>query len=640
MLISLVQYVQSHANEYIEIDGLTYYLDQYDNCAKIARSVLIHDHRKKLYIREKIILDGNVLETRAVDNNALYRRYIGVVYFPPSISIIGDRSFSMSNITNVAFEHNSLLQVIGKSAFAGNDFKTLTLPECIKVIGNMAFAFCHNLCFVPTQQYEDLVCFGKAAFANSSLQSFEVTLRTSIRNAFTDCESLCNIYFPKDVRYIEQEAFASAGITEITIPEQIYEIGTKAFYECPFLSKVDFASDDTLESIGYSAFARSGLLSIEIPSSVKYIGQSCFADCGYLHILFSCQSKLHSIEAKTFKNTNISEVYLPDSVEILGAESFAECRSLTKVICSENSRLRIIGNDAFRYSTLTSFDVPSSVHVINSYAFCDCNGLESVKFAKDSQLQRIDRNAFFFSYLMNDEALCLSSIVIPCSVERIGQYGFAKASSLKYVAFECGSVLTELSSDVFSFTGLSNITIPRSVQKIGSSCFLHTDALTSVTFEDGSCLHSIGREAFAFSGLNSIQIPGSVTKLKSLCFSNCKNLVSAIIQSSEHSCSDISLFPNIFSECSPSLIVHIPRILTNSECWKDDLLTEYFQDPEFPTDTHDANVDSAQSLVSSIDEIIENPWLLDPKDQPKRTLYPEVTISQFLGQPSQIMVTD
>jgi hypothetical protein len=441
------------------------------------------------------------------------------------------------------------------------------------------------------------------------------------------------------LKSIGAEAFAESGLTEITIPEQIFEIGDKAFYACHFLHEVNFSSNYSLKSICKSAFAESGLLSIYVPSSVSYIGDSCFSDCELLtNILFICQSQLQKICAETFRNTNANVFYLPDSVEILGSESFSECKNLVKVICSEGSRLKIIDAGAFNSSTIESFEIPDSVQYISSYAFCDCPQLKTLQISPNSQLQQIGRNAFYFSYLTNDEEMNFESAVIPRFVKRIGSYAFSNAKSLKQVSFDSRSELAVLGYDAFSFTGLTKITIPRSVEKIGNYCFSHT-ALTSVRFEDESRLKSIGAEAFAFSWLESISLPVGLTRLKSLCFNNCENLVSAIIQSSANSVSEFSLFPDIFKNCNPLLVVHIPLMLTNSKYWKDDMLNQYFQNDTEHDQFGMHNSSEDQSLYHVIDETIANSSRSDVSSTLQRILNPTVTIAQFFGHPNaQIVV--
>jgi hypothetical protein len=60
---------------------------------------------------------------------------------------------------------------------------------------------------------------------------------------------------------------------------------------------------------------------------------------------------------------------------------------------------------------------------------------------------------------------------------------------------------------VFSFGGLKSILIPSSVDVLGQSSFFQCKSLESVTFENCSRLERIEESAFSWSGLKSIVTP-------------------------------------------------------------------------------------------------------------------------------------
>lgn len=131
-----------------------------------------------------------------------------------------------------------------------------------------------------------------------------------------------------DVTFIDMD-----GLTSVTLPNGMTEIGTCAFEKCTNLTRVIVPTSVT--KIGYRAFAYcSGLTSIPISSGVTEIGGEAFSNC-----------------------TGLTNMTFPDNV--------------TK-----------IGNAAFSYCTnLTSVTIPASVTKIDMSAFYSCTNLKSVVIA-------------------------------------------------------------------------------------------------------------------------------------------------------------------------------------------------------------------------------------------------------------------
>ena len=144
-----------------------------------------------------------------------------------------------------------------------------------------------------------------------------------------------------------------SGLTSVTIPSSVTEIGPFAFSDCRSLTSVTIPSSIT--KIGSSTFSGcSGLTSVTIPSSVTEIGSSAFSDC-----------------------RGLTSITVPSSVTKIGDNTFSGCRGLTSVTIP--SSVTEIGDGAFQHcSGLTSVTIPSSVTEIGDNAFSGCSGLTSV----------------------------------------------------------------------------------------------------------------------------------------------------------------------------------------------------------------------------------------------------------------------
>jgi hypothetical protein len=91
----------------------------------------------------------------------------------------------------------------------------------------------------------------------------------------------------------------------------------------------------------------------------------------------------------------------------------------------------------------------------------------------------------------------LVKIIVPSSVEVLGEKCFLYCESLSLVIFESGSRLSRIEKLAFSETGLVEIIIPSSVEVLGESCFHKCGSLSSVKFQSGSRLREVGRDAFS-----------------------------------------------------------------------------------------------------------------------------------------------
>jgi hypothetical protein len=98
-----------------------------------------------------------------------------------------------------------------------------------------------------------------------------------------------------------------------------------------------------------------------------------------------------------------------------------------------------------------------------------------VTFESESKLKRIEGHAFRNTFLV--------SIVIPKSVEVIGEFCFFGVGDLRSFSFEPGSRLQRFGRSVFQLAVFEKITIPASVQAIGVNCFAGCQKLKEIECE-------------------------------------------------------------------------------------------------------------------------------------------------------------
>ncbi len=434
------------------------------------------------------------------------------VVLPESLKIIDTYAFAFSGIEEIVID--SSLWYIGHYAFAKTPLKSFVLPEgsLLGYIGMDAFVYSSI----------ELLDLGNA-FPEDEENGLGIDYW-----AFTSCESLKEVVFPKNATYvIDVEAFKGcSALKEIDLSGYKSVFGYAVFRDCSALEKVILSEE--LEVISEELFEGcSSLKEVEIPSGVKHIydrafcgtgitelylgknvetiGNSAFKDCANLKKLvfeegfdgFKDRTQTYQTCKFSFAYcTSLTEVILPDSVTALPYATFMNCYNLSKLVLSKN--ITAIGEYAFANTAVSSVVIPDSVTSIGHYAFSD-SLIENVTLGEN--LSVIGNYAFSGTYI--------GEIVIPASVTYVGNYAFHGVKlSVSELRFAEGFVF--LGAYSFDSAEIGDIYLPASLESVDFSAntgaTYHIDENCELVKIVGDAIYANGGNVLMFYQGNDVDV--------------------------------------------------------------------------------------------------------------------------------------
>jgi hypothetical protein len=134
----------------------------------------------------------------------------------------------------------------------------------------------------------------------------------------------------------------------------------------------------------------------------------------------------------------------------------------------------------------------------------------------------------------------------------IGIESVSVCSGNQFFVVEGDFVISKDKKKLIQYLGCSSrIVVPKSIELIGEYCFSRCESLNEAIFESGCNLKRIEKWAFRFSGLNSIRIPSKVEFIGEYCFSRCRSLTEVIFEG------EAVISPDAFFD-SPVEVVKVP----------------------------------------------------------------------------------
>lgn len=421
-----------------------------------------------------------------IDSNAFYNcAGLGEIAIPGSVEEIRYNAFSgCSGLTRVTLEAGTLS--IGGGAFARcTGLTEITIPDTVTSMG-LPFEGCSNLT--------------------------QVTIETGSMNY----ASIDGVVYDKSGRTL---LFCPPGKTgAFEVPEGVTEIGYKAFYGCSGITGITIP--EGVKQIGSYAFGYSGISEIVLPAGIKTINEHLFDHCENL-VAVTVPEGVKSISKDAFWHcASLTDLRLPESVTTLGDYAFAFCESLNGFVIP--SGVTYLPDGLFYYCTsLTSIVVPRNVTMILDNVFEECSGLASVTIPVN--VYYIGYSAFSYCSGLRDVWYAgteenWAEMEINEGNGRLNQAVIHYRSQL--IDGECGNDLTWTldMDDVLTISGTGRMwEFPEAYSQHELPWKYYRDNIRFVVIEDG--VTSIGQNAFYDCGnLTEITVPQSMADFTGYAF--------------------------------------------------------------------------------------------------------------------------
>ena len=491
--------------------------DAFYNC-KNLQNVYLSDIAA--WCKVKFLLPDYILGSGGGANPLFYAKNLYVnnelitdLVIPDGITSIGKTSFfGCKGLTSVTIPDS--VTSIGDYAFCGcSGLTSVTIPDSVTSIGEEAFNYCSGLTSVTIPSY--VTNIGEHAFGgcyNLKTLNYNAlnckTIGTENYAAFPS--SITTINIGEYVTNIPARAFWGCSIKSITIPDEVYTIGSCAFRGCDKLTEVNYNSQYCRSTYSDVFTGCTALKAVNIGDNCKEIPSNIFRDCISLTDVIFGQGETE-IGSSSFANCSaLSNINLSSGIKSIGGNAFENCVGLSSVIISNAS----IGSSAFSgCSELTSVTIGSEVTYIGGSAFKDCSNLSSLNYNATNCRTIGSKDNPSFAGCTN-----LVNINIAENIKTIPAYAFYGCSGLEDVYITdltawCNITFGDNYSNPMCYANnlylnnelLTDLAIPSGLTNISDYVFYNCSNLTSVTIPES--VTSIGDDAFyGCSGLEDVYI--------------------------------------------------------------------------------------------------------------------------------------
>ena len=386
-------------------------------------------------------------------------------------NVVGSNMFSKAKSLISLVLPSTIQKIESYSIQDCENLATISVPELCKEVESSAIYNCKNLSSIhigkSLEKFESMngnlcpilktitVDASNANFASTDGVLYSKDMSVLYKYPAGKTESSFEI--PSSVKIIDDYAFSSTSLENITMPDGLEAINTGAFDRC------------------------KGLLSIEIPQTVKEIGMFAFQNCAKITYVV-IPDKVKELKSFAFGYcVNLRDVTLGASVDEIDGSAFSGCTSLQSfVVSKDNSTYTSEGGILYSKDLTALVRCPlalysdemildDEVRVIESNAFQNCKNIR--KFKLPEGLKEIGSSAF--------DRCAMEAIAVPNSVEKIGMFAFQNCTNLKN--FSIPSATGEIPTFMLAYCdSLEYLYIHNNVKSIDSYAFTRAKKLNTI----------------------------------------------------------------------------------------------------------------------------------------------------------------
>ena len=285
--------------------------------------------------------------------------------------------------------------------------------------------------------------------------------------------------------------------------------GGEPYYE-------DYTTEDDV--LGSYLFGDKEFKQLVLPWTLKKIGDYAISFCGDS---INLPSSLTWLGDHAFTNNNFKKLHLPASLDHIGNGALNGNITLADVTLDPDNPFFVL-EDGYLYtrdhsrllsyfgeisSRVETFTIRPEVRTIDDKAF---NFHRTYNITLNEGLEHI--GAYAFRYALNNIAPHQKKLVIPNSVNYIGEYAFENCYMDEVVISDN---VDSLFNDTFSFCFIDQIHMPAKLKYIGARA-LYNNLLDNLVLPEG--LETIEQYAFNTLSVDKLVIPESVKFIDEFAF--------------------------------------------------------------------------------------------------------------------------
>ena len=268
----------------------------------------------------------------------------------------------------------------------------MTIPSSVDSISGCAFCSCfrlksisvagNNLNFIS----EDGVLFNKGKtrllqFPCGKNTEYAVpnSVTTLVGSSFRGCKKQSRVSIPDSVKVLGSFTFKDTGLTTVTVPSSVENIGNGTFAYCPNLLSIEVEANNTnFTSVNGVLYDKSVNKLFQFPAGMSVNN-------------FTFPVSVNELGYCSFAGSNlITNITIPSRITTIGREAFKDCKNLAYL---EYLGTTEVDHDIRVFSGCGSLKFICFPKEYNDTTFCDETG---IGFSTNCETLKEDENECYF----------------------------------------------------------------------------------------------------------------------------------------------------------------------------------------------------------------------------------------------------